>query len=178
MSSDYVTGTISGDITSKASSPQYKIVSTGKIKDIQAKYGVVVTQPKYGVQYSQPAYGVPIIQPSYGVQIVQPKYGVIYPYGPDIDITYSQLEENISTLKKAIANLKDAWDSQTKQNISKLENSWVGDDCRVYTQKLTKMDTKVQKTISALELLCSTYEKARDMVKENQSSTISSINNM
>ena len=138
-------------------------------KDIQIKYGVFIppTQPKYGVV--QPAYGVPIPYP------VQPKYGVFL---PDIDITYSQLEENISTLKKAIANLKDSWSNETKKNIAKLDNSWVGPDCAAYTEKLTKMDSRVQKTISALELLCTTYEKARDMVKDSQNSAVTSINNI
>ena len=125
------------------------------------------------VKYEQLKYGVPVVQPAYGVPVVQPKYGVIY--DPTIDITYDQLEENISTLKKSISTLKDAWTNQTKKNIATLDNSWVGPDCAAYTAKLKGMDTKVENTISALELLCSTYEKARDMVSESQKAAVSSI---
>ena len=169
--------------------PKYGVV-VSTAPDIQPKYGVVTVQPKYGVVVPttgvQPAYGVQVpttgLQPAYGVQIpptvVQPAYGVQVPGGQDINITFSQLEENIATLKKAIASLKSSWDGETKKNLSTLDNSWVGQDCAAYTAKLTNMDGKVQNTISALELLCSTYEKARDMVKESQSTTISSISNM
>ena len=117
------------------------------------------------------------VQPKYGVvDTVQPKYGVVGgTSGPDIDITYNQLEENISTLKTAINNLKSAWSNGANKNIATLNNSWVGPDCSAYTEKLTNMDSKVQGTISALELLCSTYESARDMVKENQKSVLASI---
>jgi len=156
--------------------------------NLQPKYGVVVepiVQPKYGVVVEpivQPKYGVvvePIVQPKYGVvvePIVQPKYGVVVQ--PDIDITYTQIEENIATLKKTINSLKNTWEVESKKNITRLQNSWAGEDCKAYTSKLTKMDTKVSNTISALELLCSTYEQARDMIKETQGKTISAINNV
>ena len=166
-----------------------KISTTINIREVQEKYGVptgtvqpaygVVVQPKYGVPTGtvQPAYGVPTgtIQPAYGV-VVQPKYGV--PTDTDISITYTQIEENISSLKKTISSLKTAWQTESKKNITRLQNSWVGEDCSAYTTKLTKMDTKVNNTISALELLCSTYEKARDMLKETQSKSLSAINSI
>ena len=98
--------------------------------------------------------------------------------GMDLNITYNQLEENIATLKNSISKLKDSWSNETQKNIATLDNSWVGEDCTAYTSKLTSMDNKVQKTISALELLCSTYEKARDMIKDNQSSVMASIDNL
>ena len=145
---------------------------------VQVKYGTVVpgtVQPKYGVV--DPG----TVQPKYGVVdpgTVQPKYGVVAPGVSDIDITFDQLERNIAILRKAIANLKNSWSNETKKNIAKLDNSWVGPDCAAYTQKLTKMNSKVQNTISALELLCSTYERARDMVIENQRSVTSSITGM
>lgn len=98
--------------------------------------------------------------------------------GSDINITYSQLEENISTLKEAINTLKNSWNGETKNNISIINESWAGTDCAEYTKKLSNMDTKVQNTILALELLCNTYEKARDMVKDNQAKTVSEIINL
>ena len=90
-------------------------------------------------------------------------------------VQWYKLEENIATLKKSISTLRNSWDGETKRNISILDNSWVGPDCASYTSKLSSMDKKVANTIAALELLCSTYEQARDMVKENQKKTLSSI---
>jgi len=170
--------------------------TSSSISSGNAVYGVTynnlkaygnLTQPKYGViishQHAQPKYGVMIqhgpIQPAYGVvsihpPMVQPKYGVTVP-GQDLNITYNQLEENIATLKQSISKLKQSWEVETKRNLNTLDNSWVGQDCASYTAKLKNMDTKVVNTIAALELLCSTYEQARDMVKDSQSKTISSI---
>ena len=96
----------------------------------------------------------------------------------DINITYAQLEENINTLKKSISTLKSSWNQETKRNINTINNSWAGKDCEAYTAKLTKMDGKVQNTIQALELLCSTYEKARDMIQSSQKAVSGSINNL
>ena len=96
----------------------------------------------------------------------------------DIDITYAQLEENISALKKSISTLKSSWDQDTKRNIDTINNSWAGNDCSAYTTKLSQMDGKVQNTIQALELLCSTYEKARDMIAQSQRNVSGAINSL
>lgn len=96
----------------------------------------------------------------------------------DINVTYNQLEDIISTLRTSINQLKSSWDNGTKNNINILNNSWVGQDCVEYTTKLGNMDGRVQNTISALELLCQAYEKARDMLKDNQNNVLSSINNL
>ncbi len=187
------------DVNTKYIQPVEKIISQpdyGVKMDpirMQPDYGVkmepIIAQPDYGVKVEpirlQPDYGVkmdPIVaQPDYGVRVTpiagQPDYGVKPVARKDIDITYSIIEENIATLKKTINSLKTSWASESKKNISRLQNSWVGADCEAYTKKLSKMDTKVSKTISALELLCSTYEKARDMLKDTQGKTTSAINN-
>ena len=138
--------------------------NNSKTKTVVPKYGVTpvcTPVPKYGVT---PVH-TPV--PKYGVQATT-----------DINITYEQLEQNIANLKQAISTLRDSWSNQTKSNLDTLNNSWVGDDCRKYTYKLGKMDKRVNDTISALELLCKTYEQARDMVKEQQMNTISSISNL
>ena len=139
-------------------------LSSVKIFDIQEKYGVVFDQPAYGVVLTPP------VQPAYGVRIPT--------QDSDINITYGQLEDMIATLKKAISTMKETWDAGTRSNVAKLDASWVGKDCAAYTARLNKMNNKVQRTIQALELLCSTYEKARDMVKENQSKTTAAIYNI
>lgn len=141
-----------------------QVSSTKHIVDIQPKYGVDHTQIqlKYGPL-------VPQIQPAYGVSLIGTG---------DLNVTYEQLEENIATLKKAINSLKNSWGTETNKNLATIENSWVGNDCKEYTEKLRNMDKKVTNTISALELLCSTYEKARDMVQQNETKAISSIQNI
>ncbi len=107
---------------------------------------------------------------------VQYKYGAnpISP-GADLDITYAQLEDNIATLKKAIEALKSSWNGEIKRNIDKINSSWIGKDCATYTSKLSNMDGKVQKTVQALELLCSTYEKARDMVASSKKQVTNAV---
>ena len=180
-SGSYV-GSISGvKITSKNMGTEYygSISGSSGISGlVQAKYGVSVgpiMQAKYGVMINPPhniiKYGVTI---GPGDSPVQPAYGVVVP-GTDLFITFDQLEDNIATLKKSINSLRNSWENETKRNISTLDNSWVGPDCASYTSKLTNMDKKVTNTIAALELLCSTYEQARDMVKDNQKKTLSSI---
>ena len=121
-----------------------------------------------------------IMQPAYATRptepIAYPEYAV-RPTDPitDISITYDQLEDNIAQLKEAINSLKSTWQVDAKKNIKTLEDSWVGAECSEYTTKLIKMDKKVNNTISALELLCSTYEQARDMLKDNQMYVMNSI---
>ena len=141
-------------------------------RTIQPAYGVVTavfTEPV------QPAYGVvtPVIGP------VQPAYGVVTPViGTDINISYEELEECISRLKKTINTLKSSWTNGSKKQIARIKQSWVGADCEAYTKKLENMDTKVNNSISALELLCETYEKAQDLIADNQKSTTAAIDKM
>ena len=106
----------------------------------------------------------------YGVRIdtSQPKYGVVMPGGQDISITSSKLDEIIDNLTRTINTLTSSWSDQTKRNISIIENSWIGPDCKAYTNKLNAMNTKVENAITALILLRSTYIKARELVKNNQ----------
>ena len=139
------------------------------------------TTPGY---YAQPAYGVqplhPISQPAYGVQpvpISQPAYGVPF-VGPDINLSYEQLEENIATLETSVSTLKKSWDGETKKAIQTLENSWAGKDCAEYTKKLSGMDKSVQNTIAALELLLTAYKSARDMVSASQAKSVTAIKNI
>ena len=142
----------------------------------------------------QPAYGVvttvaaePVVQAAYGVippvvasePEVQPAYGVVTPViGTDINISYEELEECISRLKKTINTLKSSWTNGSKKQIARIKQSWVGADCEAYTKKLENMDTKVNNSISALELLCETYEKAKDLIADNQKSTTAAIDKM
>ncbi len=145
----------------------------GVVPPVQAKYGVVPpVQAKYGVVPPidiQPAYGVPPIS-------IQPAYGVVYPV--DVNVSYNDLEDCIARLKKTINTLKSSWTNGSKKQIARIKESWVGADCEAYTQKLEGMDQKVNKSIEALELLCSTYEKARDLVLESQKKSTDAVNNM
>ncbi len=127
---------------------------------------------KASVEFVEHKYGsIPV--PETLIMYAPPSYLM-----PDIKITYDQLEENIATLKKAIETLKSSWDGETKRNIDKINSSWAGKDCATYTSKLSNMDGKVQKTIQALELLCSTYEKARDMVASSQKQVTSAVDHL
>lgn len=151
----------------------------------QTKYGVPI--PNGGSTSSsttctQTKYGVPI--PSVGS--TQTKYGVPIPTGAggsqtgssvsgDINVSFSQLESNISTLKETISSLRSSWDDGVKKNLDSISDSWVGADCEAYLAKLSKMDNKVHGTVSALELLCNAYERTRDILKDNQADLVSTI---
>ena len=139
--------------------------SSSVVLENQAKYGAIP------IGDIQPAYGV-IVNPP-----IQAKYGPISTTG-DINISYQQLEENIATLKSAIQQLKDSWNTETKNNINKIKNSWAGEDCKAYIDRLNTMDMSVQRSISALELLCNTYEKARNMISDTVKKSSSAINNI
>jgi len=182
--------------TSSAYPTKISKFQASPIMKIQPKYGTscVQFQPAYGtVPISQPAYGtVPISQPAYGtvpisqpvyqtVPISQPKYGTSCTTTTtytDLNITYAQVQDNISKLKKAVSSLRSTWDEETKHNLTMINSSWAGDDCSAYTQKILKMDSKVQNTISALDLLRSTYEQAISQVQQSQQSSLSSINKL
>ena len=149
--------------TATANKVKVKVSSTESFEKIQqAKYGVHIVD-------AQPAYGAQV------PYIPQPQSPVTT---PDLNITYSQLEENIASLNKAISTLTQSWDVQTKKNIDTLNNSWVGADCEAYTKKVLSMDKRVKNAITALKLLRDTYVKAKDMVSETQTSTLKSINSI
>ena len=99
---------------------------------------------------------------------------VVYPI-VDIDITNSELESNIATLKAAVKTIKTNWEGVNKTNLTKLTNSWVGDDCAAYIKKVKDMDGQVGNAVEALNLLIETYEKARDQIAEQQSKITSKI---
>ena len=153
--------------TASTPSPMKFVPTTGRpvMRPIPTNPSVRVAVPAYGVRVP-----VPPTPPLYGTS---PAVST-----PTLSITNAQLDEMISTLKKSINSLKSSWDGEIKRNIDTINNSWVGQDCIQYTSKLTGMDNKVQNTISALELLCSTYEQARDMVRDNQNTVSSAINNI
>lgn len=93
----------------------------------------------------------------------------------DIDITYSELENNIATLKAAVNTIRTNWNGVNKTNINKLSGSWAGDDCAAYIKKVQDMDGQVNNAVDALNLLIETYEKARDQISEQQSKITSKI---
>ena len=96
----------------------------------------------------------------------------------DLKITYDQLEELITKLKKTIETLRSSWSREINKNIEQINNSWAGKDCNAYTAKLSQMNGRVQKTIQALELLCNTYEKTKEMILTNQNATNATINKL
>ena len=142
--------------------------SMGKAEKIPTYEGVTETIGRsYGTSYSDVLTTEPLMT-STGTLSTQ----------EDLKVTYSELEENINILKKAIEKLKNSWQGETKKNLSKIESSWIGEDCKEYVTKLNGMDKKVNNVISALELLSTTYEKAKSMVHQSQSKAVNNIQNI
>ena len=98
--------------------------------------------------------------------------------GYDINISVSEIKSNITVLKSAVNTIKSNWEGVTKTNVAKLNNSWAGDDCAAYIEKVNEMDKQVNTSVDALNLLINTYQKALDQLTESQSKIASSIKNM
>ena len=104
-----------------------------------------------------------------------PQGGTSTASGVDINISYNELESNLSRLKSGLNNLKSNWEGVIQTNIAKLEQSWIGDDCSAYITKLKESDTKVKKSIEAIQLLITTYTQALEVIKANQASVTNTI---
>ena len=98
--------------------------------------------------------------------------------GPDINISFAQVEAIVTQLQKGLNSLKSNWTGVTNTNISKLEASWVGKDCQAYIEKVKNMDKKVNNTIAAIELLIKTYNTAINQIKQSQATVASTIANI
>ena len=96
--------------------------------------------------------------------------------GADLSISKAKIEENITVLKRATKTIQEAWQSNTKTNLTTIENSWAGPDCEAYINNVNAMDKKVNNAISALELLTKTYQTALDRINESQTSVMNIIN--
>ena len=148
--------------------------------------GKYVTGATENMETAVCLYGV---APGKGAREVVCLYGVRPPVTPitpptihdpsiDIDISYSELESNISILKGAVKTIQSNWDGVMKNNINKLSNSWAGDDCSAYIEKVKKMDTQVSNSVEALNLLIDTYQKAKDEIASQQNKITSKITNI
>ena len=88
------------------------------------------------------------------------------PIGPGIGagliVSISDVEEIIPKLRSVSEQLKTSWSSTLNSTISKLENSWAGDDAKVYIERVKSMDPQVDKVCQAIDLLAQSYQKVLD----------------
>ena len=102
---------------------------------------------------------------------VEPRPGMPRPIGPSpigpgigagLIVSISDVEEIIPKLRSVSEQLKTSWSSTLNSTISKLENSWAGDDAKVYIERVKSMDPQVDKVCQAIDLLAQSYQKVLD----------------
>ena len=108
----------------------------------------------------EPIIGKPI-QPIIGKPI-QPITGSPGPGIFGLMLSLSDIEEMIPKLRQASTDLKDVWSKTINSTVAKIENSWAGEDARVYTDKVQALDPRVDKVCQAIDLLAQTYQKVLD----------------
>ena len=94
-------------------------------------------------------------------------------------LSLSDIEEMIPKLRQASTDLKDTWSKTINSTLAKIENSWAGEDAKVYTDKVQALDPRVDKICQAIDLLAQTYQKVLDRSRNTVSDVaqkISSIN--
>lgn len=77
-------------------------------------------------------------------------------------LSLSDIEEMIPKLRQASTDLKDTWSKTLNTSLAKIENSWAGEDAKVYTDKVQALDPQVDKMCQAIDLLAQTYQKVLD----------------
>ena len=85
----------------------------------------------------------------------------------------------IPKLRQASTDLRDTWSKTINSTLAKIENSWAGEDAKVYTDKVQALDPRVDKVCQAIDLLAQTYQKVLDRSRNTVSDVaqkISSIN--
>lgn len=93
---------------------------------------------------------------------VQPITGSPGPGIFGLMLSLSDIEEMIPKLRQASTDLKDVWSKTINSTVAKIENSWAGEDARVYTDKVQALDPRVDKVCQAIDLLAQTYQKVLD----------------
>ena len=147
--------------------PGVIIEPTGPIQTMYAPPGVEPTGP-IQTMYAPP--GV-IIEPTGPIQ-------TMYAPPSDINITYEEIENNIKVINNSVTTMRDDWNTIVNETLVKIGNSWAGDDCEAYINKIKEMKTKMENSFEALELLSVTYEKAKDLVADSQQSIKSYIDQL
>ena len=84
-----------------------------------------------------------------------------------ISVSVESIVVNQSNLKNAAAELENLWRTINAE-IARINDSWVGQDASMYTDKLTKMEPRVRATIYALKAIANTYSRALQNIEDNQ----------
>ena len=77
-------------------------------------------------------------------------------------LSLSDIEEMIPKLRQASTDLRDTWSKTINSTLAKIENSWAGDDAKVYIERVKSMDPQVDKVCQAIDLLAQSYQKVLD----------------
>lgn len=86
-----------------------------------------------------------------------------------IAVRTAEIEANIKKLNSIVEQLQSVWNDIKANQITAINNSWVGSVASTYTAKVEGMEPKVKAACSSLELIANTYSKAIKEISEKES---------
>lgn len=92
----------------------------------------------------------------------------------NLSVNIEGITMNQVKIQSAASSLDTLWRAIQAQ-ISAIDESWVGQDAKVYTDKLSKMSPKIEAAVNSLKAIDRTYEKALNEIQENQKRVINDI---
>ena len=83
-------------------------------------------------------------------------------------MNYNAISSNANSFRSVKQELKQAWQSVTKTEIPKIQNSWAGQGSKTYVDSVLNFDSKINAAIDTLDLLSSTFEKASNEMQQTE----------
>lgn len=85
-----------------------------------------------------------------------------------LKVTYNEISQIVSKLESSRSKISDLWEEIKTKDIPEIKNSWYGQDCDFYIDKILEMDKDVKNALEAQRLLADTFKNARDQINETQ----------
>ena len=98
----------------------------------------------------------------------------------DTNIIYSadELLANQNSLDAISSEIRSFWDSIKNTELVDIQNSWAGNDAKAYIDNINQLDSKIENSIKAINLLSRTFNLAASTLQETQENSIKMINNI
>lgn len=104
--------------------------------------------------------------------INNPEYKKSVTANGTIILNLEDLQANTQVLKETVKNVIVMWNDILYKQIEDLENSWVGADASLYTEKVKAFDKKIKAACQAIELLADTFNKSGNEISNVQEQNI------
>ncbi len=98
--------------------------------------------------------------------------------GTNIIYSAEELVANQNSLDAISSEIKSSWDSIKNTELVNIQNSWAGNDAQAYIDKINQLDSRIEDSIKAINLLSRTFDLAATTLQETQENTIKMLNNI